>query len=209
MYKEAPGAHSSGGFVISRTKVAVLIDGGHVRALARAAKKIFNPDYIERVAVACIASDETAFRFLYYDCAPYEGTVKKPVSATPHVFQASDQWLQDLAAKDLVAVRRGVLKFRGWKPKKAPLSAGPTDADFEPDFEQKGVDMRIGLDMASFADTRAVDRIVLLSGDTDCVPAMKHVREAGLQVVIVSLPNGRRIPELLWHADFERQVSWP
>ena len=112
MYKEAPGAHSSGGFVISRTKVAVLIDGGHVRALARAAKKIFNPDYIERVAVACIASDETAFRFLYYDCAPYEGTVKKPVSATPHVFQASDQWLQDLAAKDLFAVRRGVLKFR-------------------------------------------------------------------------------------------------
>lgn len=69
--------------------------------------------------------------------------------------------------------------------------------------------MRIGLDMATFSEKRTVDRIILVSGDTDCVPAMKHVRKAGLQVVLVSLPNGRKIPELLWHSDFERLVAWP
>ena len=49
-----------------------------------------------------------------------------------------------------MAVRLGVLKFRGYKLKKTPVTgiAALTDADFKPDFEQKGVDMRIGLDIA-------------------------------------------------------------
>jgi uncharacterized LabA/DUF88 family protein len=156
-----------------------------------------------------VSADEDIFRIPYYDCAAYVGTVKLPVSGADYEFAASDQWLRDLAAKDLLAVRRGVLKFRGWNPKKVPLSGAPTDADFKPDFEQKGVDMRIGLDMANFSQLRSVERIVLLSGDTDCVPAMKHARKAGLQVVLITLPNGRRIPELLWHADMERKIAWP
>lgn len=160
--------------------------------------------------MACVEADEVLLRILYYDCAQYAGTVKLPVSGGDHEFKASDQWLRNLAAKNLFAVRRGVLKFRGWKPKKIPLAAAAlTDADFSPDFEQKGVDMRIGLDMASLADGRTVERIILISGDTDCVPAMKHARKAGLQVVLIALPNGRTTPELLWHADFRRLVAWP
>ncbi len=140
----------------------------------------------------------------------YAGTVKLPVSGADHVFTASDQWLRNLAAKDFFAVRRGVLKFRGWKPKKIPIATTPlADSDFAPDFEQKGVDMRIGLDMATWCETRAVDRIILVTGDTDCVPAMKYARKAGIQVVLITLPNGRTTPELLWHCDFERKIAWP
>lgn len=136
--------------------------------------------------------------------------MKLPVSGNDHEFKSSDQWLRNLASRDLFAVRRGVLKFRGWKPKKIPVATKAlTDADFLPDFEQKGVDMRIGLDMATFADQRTIDRVILISGDTDCVPAMKHVRKAGLQVVLIGFPNGRDTPELLWHADFHRRVAWP
>jgi hypothetical protein len=102
-------------------RVAVLIDGGFLRVEARKAKKIYNPDYIERFALACRAADESLFRILYYDCALYAGTVKLPVSGLPHVFQSSDAWLHELSHKDLFAVRRGVLKFRGFKPN-APLS---------------------------------------------------------------------------------------
>lgn len=157
-----------------------------------------------------MAQDETLFRVLYYDCAGFEGSTKLPVSGAEHEFKASDHWLRTLAQKDFFAVRRGVLKFRGWKPKKIPLAATPlTDADFKPDFEQKGVDMRIGLDMATFSETKSVDRLILVSGDTDCVPAMKYARKAGIQVVLVLLPNGRSTPELLWHSDFERAVAWP
>jgi hypothetical protein len=69
--------------------------------------------------------------------------------------------------------------------------------------------MRIGLDIATFCQNRAVDRIVLVSADTDCVPAMKHGRKAGLQIVIVQLQQQRLAAELLSHADFCRTVEFP
>ena len=192
------------------TRVAVLLDGGHVRVLARNAGFAYNPDYIEKIALACVNADEEAVRFLYYDCAPYSGSVVLPVSGGPKVFAGSDAWLRELGRKDLFAVRLGILKFRGFKPKRL-LAAGSsiTDNDFKADFEQKGVDMRIGLDIATFAANQAVSRLVLVSGDTDCIPAMKHARIAGLQVALVGFPNRAASPEMLMHADFERRVSWP
>jgi uncharacterized LabA/DUF88 family protein len=191
-------------------KVAVLIDGGHLRVLTRKAKHIYDPDYIEKAAHACVEPDETLVRILYYDCAPFNGKVKLPVSGAEHEFKGSDQWLKHLAAKDLFAVRLGVLKFRGFKPKKIPVKAQAlSDDDFKPDFEQKGVDMRIGLDIANHAAMRSVERIILVSGDTDCLPAMKQARIRGLQVVLVTFPNHRVAPEMLWHSDFERRVAWP
>jgi hypothetical protein len=47
-------------------------------------------------------------RFLYYDCAPYIGKTKLPVSGKVHEFKGNDGWLKQLASKDLFAVRRGV-----------------------------------------------------------------------------------------------------
>lgn len=191
-------------------KVSVLIDGGHLRALAKQAKLDYRPDYIEKVAHACVESDETLLRILYYDCAPYMGKARLPVSGLEHEFTGSDHWLRELAAKNLFAVRRGVLKFRGFKPKKIPIAGRElTDEDFKPDFEQKGVDMRIGLDIANHATLKSVDRIILVTGDTDCLPAMKHARINGLQIVLVTLPNHKVAPELLWHSDFERRIAWP
>lgn len=192
------------------TKVAVLIDGGHLRVLARRAKFTYDPDFINRIARACADGDEQILRILYYDCAPYKGSARLPVSGEKKEFSGSDAWLRRLAEKDLFAVRRGVLKFRGFKPKKVPVKHGElTDDDFKPDFEQKGVDMRIGLDVAVFSASHAVDRIVLVSADTDCIPAMKHGRKAGLQLVLIEFPNSSPPREMCEHADFMRPVPWP
>ena len=115
-----------------------------------------------------------------------------------------------MSAKPQFAVRFGVLKFRGFVPKKIPLSTSTlSDEDFKPRFEQKGVDMRIGLDIATYAANRSVERIVLITGDTDCLPAMKLARTAGLQVVLVQFPGQMLARELLSHSDFQRQVEWP
>ena len=73
----------------------------------------------------------------------------------------------------------------------------------------KGVDMQIGLDMANFSKERSVDRIILVSGDTDCLPAMKHCRIAGLQIILISFPKQKVAPELVWHSDFVRPIKWP
>jgi uncharacterized LabA/DUF88 family protein len=56
-----------------------------------------------------------------------------------------------------------------------------------PDFEQKGVDMRIGIDVATLCLKRLVDRIILFSGDADMIPALKLARREGLQVYVVKM----------------------
>lgn len=141
---------------MSKIRIAVLIDGGHLRVLVKRAGHQYNPDYIEKIAHACVGADETLVRALYYDCAPYSGTVKLPVSNAEFTFDGSDSWLNRLATKDLFAVRRGVLKFRGWTPKSTPVPPSAlSDDHFKPNFEQKGVDMRIGLDVANFSAMRS------------------------------------------------------
>lgn len=186
--------------------IAVLIDGGHVRTLARKAKKKYNPDFIEKFGRKCAQEGERIQRILYYDCAPFRGSKPLPVSGKEHRFEWSNDWLHDLAQRDLFAVRLGVLKFRGWVPIRTPPRE---DKDFKPDFEQKGVDMRIGLDMAHYAQTRSVERIGLVTNDTDCIPAMKYARRAGIQIVLICVPGYTPAPELLAHCDFKREIEWP
>lgn len=191
-------------------RTALLIDGGHLRVLVRQAGLAFTPTFVEQIALSCQLHDERLFRVLYYDCPLYSGKVKLPISGGHHEFKGDDSWLRQLAAKDLIAVRKGSLKFRGWKPKSLPLSnQGLTDADFSPDFEQKGVDMRIGLDIATFCNSRSVDRILLITNDTDFIPAMKFGRIGGLQIALIKLPNSKPSYELAWHADFHRSIAWP
>jgi uncharacterized LabA/DUF88 family protein len=192
-------------------KLVLMVDGGFLRVAAKKARIRYNPDFIEAFSKICSAPDEELFRSLYYDCAPYQGHQKLPVSGAIQAFSDSDQWLTDLAKKDLMAVRLGILKFRGYRLKKTPVAgiAALTDADFNPVFEQKGVDMRIGLDIANYSALRAVDRIALVTADTDCVPAMKLARKSGVQIVLISLPGGTTPSELAQHADFVRAVAWP
>jgi uncharacterized LabA/DUF88 family protein len=69
--------------------------------------------------------------------------------------------------------------------------------------------MRIGLDIAVYSAARTVERIILLTQDSDCIPAMKHARKAGLQLVLVRLEGTGLASELQAHADFVRPARWP
>lgn len=50
--------------------------------------------------------------------------------------------------------------------------------------EQKGVDIKMGVDIASLAYKRLVDRIVLMTGGSDFVPAAKLARRERIDVVL-------------------------
>jgi hypothetical protein len=80
-------------------KIAVMLDGGHLRVYAKKAGHDFRPDYIERIGLGCAAINEEIFRILYYDCAPYRGTLKLPVSGTSKTFIGNDGWVHELAKK--------------------------------------------------------------------------------------------------------------
>ena len=59
-----------------------------------------------------------------------------------------------------------------------------TDRDVRLNINQKGVDMRIGLDIASLVERDLVTQIILISGDSDFVPAAKYARRRGVDFVL-------------------------
>jgi len=90
----------------------------------------------------------------------------------------------------------------------ASASVSITAADIRFGLEQKGVDMRIGMDVASLSIKRLVERIILISGDTDMVPAIKLARREGVQVCVIQVgTRGRLSPLLIEDADIMRTIS--
>lgn len=145
------------------------------------------------------AETSTFYRLFFYDCAPLTKRTQLPIS------KRGLDLGQTETAKARIAIHNQLLTIRkvalclgrlnekfGWrvKPEAAArwiTSAGaiePSDEDFEIDTVQKGVDMRLGLDVASMAFKRQVDQIMLVAGDADFVPAVKLARREGIDVVL-------------------------
>lgn len=68
--------------------------------------------------------------------------------------------------------------------------------------------MRIGLDIASLTLKQHVEIIVLITGDSDFVPAMKFARREGAQLILVHLGHDVR-EDLLEHSDIVLTPSLP
>uniref|UniRef100_A0A7C4RNG5 NYN domain-containing protein n=1 Tax=Desulfatirhabdium butyrativorans TaxID=340467 RepID=A0A7C4RNG5_9BACT len=79
------------------------------------------------------------------------------------------------------------------------------DEDFRLNFRQKGVDMRLGIDIASIALKKQVNQIVLVSGDADFVPAAKLARREGIDFILDPMWATIR-PQLFEHIDGLRSV---
>ena len=198
-----------------------MLDGGFVqkRLYALSGKNTATAKDILAYAGRCVAQDEELFRIYYYDCPPFGGALTHPMtrvvqdySATA-VFAARTALLDELSHSDHVALRAGVLSANGWKLKyrsQQELMKKPrecTAADFEPDFSQKRVDMKIGLDVAWLSSKSIVDRVILVTADTDFVPAMKFARREGIQVVLVPMETRMLHKALRAHADEVRTVT--
>mgnify|MGYP003309409035 CR=1 FL=1 len=73
--------------------------------------------------------------------------------------------------------------------------------DIQPDITQKGVDLKIGIDIACMALRRTADIIILVSGDTDLVPALKMARKEGVRVCCTLLGKRKLTDLLRIHSD--------
>ena len=68
------------------------------------------------------------------------------------------------------------------------------------DFIQKRVDIKIGLDIASITLKKQVNQIILISGDSDFVPAAKLARREGIDFILDPMWNNIK-PHLFEHID--------
>lgn len=205
-------------------KTAVLLDLGFVLHKLYRLLGNRNPTAVEVRAFAtrCIKSgDEELFRIYCYHCSPYSGSQAHPLtrsvidfSATP-TFAQMTQFIKELKITDNIAFRAGELSFDGWTIKKRAaediIQTGRAlvPDDFQPDLKQKGVDMKIGLDVAWLASKKIVERIILVAADSDFIPAMKFARREGIQVVLITLGHRLVKQEVLVHADELRSITYP
>jgi uncharacterized LabA/DUF88 family protein len=58
-----------------------------------------------------------------------------------------------------------------------------------PGGEQKGVDLRIGLDLTTHGRNRVVDVMYLVSGDDDLTEAVEEAQGHGVQVIVLAAPD--------------------
>lgn len=159
---------------------------------------------------------EELYRIFFYDCPPLSKRLHYPVSGRSlNLDQSSEAILRRAVHAELLRTRKVALRlgrlneaFSSWKAKPEavkrwlsdPSSFAPTDADFEIDLVQKGVDMRLGLDVAAMAFKRQITRLVLVAADADFVPAVKLARREGIDVVLDTM-GVSAAADLLDHVD--------
>lgn len=166
--------------------------------------------------------DRTLYRIFFYDCQPLQHKVHNPVSGTAIDYSKTDvaRWRlafhEELRKLRKVALRLGYLNERcgqwvlGGEKLKQLLAGKITindlnDHDVRYEVTQKGVDMRIGLDIASMSYKRQVDQIILVAGDSDYVPAAKLARREGIDFILDPMWAQVR-PDLYEHIDGLRSV---
>lgn len=197
-------------------KVAILLDGGFVKKKLTARNDVVT---VEKITDLCsrIMSDERLagkelFRVYYYDAPPFEGKSLNPISGKEIDFSSTPQanvnrrLIDSLELQPDFAVRRGEIFLSGWKLGRSALKnlvtkpRTVTGNDLVPDMAQKGVDIRIGLDIAWLSLKRIVDVLVLVTGDSDFVPVTKFARREGLKVYLDTMEHPVR-RELKAHVD--------
>lgn len=202
-----------------RPLFAILLDGGFVtKRLQASLGRNAVADDIVAVCDRLRAHPELAgyelLRIYYYDAFPSSERVNKPVSrdsfdlATTERYRLGQSLFDNLILKPHFALRMGQVNLSPHKWRMKPrvakeLIAGQrqlTDDDFLLDLSQKGVDMRVGMDMARLALRDMVRTVVVVTGDSDFVPAFKYVRREGVKVILDALGQNVRA-ELKQHAD--------
>lgn len=141
------------------------------------------------------------YRVFYYDCKPFEKRIHNPISMknvnfanTPEA-KFRNALFHELKRYRKVALRISHLKERekNWiiypRVTKDLLQGNikiedVTENNIYYPLIQKGVDMKIGLDIAALAYKKQVDRIVLFTGDSDFVPAAKVARREGIDFIL-------------------------
>lgn len=160
------------------------------------------------------------YRIFFYDCPPVEKKMHNPISKKSIDFGKSQEAIfrrelhERLKRKRKLALRLGTLAHAEWilkpsvqtdllKNKKQFNTLAEDDVILN--VRQKGVDMRIGLDISSLTFKKQVKKIILIAGDADFVPAAKLARREGIDFVLD--PMWLKIPnDLNEHIDGLRSV---
>ena len=194
---------------------AILVDGGFYRKRARYLYGDKSPsERADELNEYCYKhlrdkyENRYLYRIFYYDCPPAEKSENLKKSSE-YIWMTD--FLNELKHHRKFALRLGrlsdtQLNYHLNTEATKKLLQGKLEVedisqqDLVLNIEQKGVDMRIGVDISSLAFKNQVNQIVLISGDSDFVPAAKQARREGIDFILD--PMGAPIKEDLFeHID--------
>lgn len=173
---------------------AVFIDGAYLEKTLLYDHGKARIDFGRLVDVMVEGDD--LLRAYYYHCLPYQSS--PPTDEERARYGARHRFFTALRHIPRFEVRLGKLAFRGMAH------------DGNPIFQQKRVDLMLGVDMALLAGKNRIGKMVLLSGDSDFTPAVEAVKREG---VLTTLWHGsvagsaRPSYELLQVCDERRELT--
>jgi len=140
----------------------MLLDGGFVKYKLGSAKTQADSasisKFVGQVSALPILAGMRLHRIYFYDSRPLEISEAKPLGGGTIDFGATDAAARNkslhstLVREPFFALRFGELYLEGWRLRKKLLKKNAAikidHNDLEPNIRQKGVDMRIGLDIA-------------------------------------------------------------
>jgi uncharacterized LabA/DUF88 family protein len=145
-------------------KAIVFIDGGYY---AKVRRNVFNdaPIKLDKFSeLLCSKHNCERVRTYFYDCMPYQ-------SDPP---TADESWRTAQKNKFIYNLRKlPRFEFRAGRLQKI----GTT-------FNQKGVDTLFSVDLVTYAYSGRIDKAILVTGDSDFVPAIMVAKDTGTVVIL-------------------------
>ncbi|HOI82368.1 MAG TPA: NYN domain-containing protein [Synergistales bacterium] len=172
--------------------IAIFIDGAYLQKIVNSISS--NNDRLDmEKLVLWIAGDLPIRRVYYYDCLPYQSD---PASdAERERVSKKQKFFRVLERIDRFEVRLGRLEKRG------------EDVSGKPIFDQKRVDLQMGLDFAFSAYRQKIAYAALLSGDSDLCPAIEAAKNEGVITRLIHGPRGSFHNQLWSTVDERREIT--
>lgn len=152
------------------TRCAIFIDGAYLEFVLKG--EFGRPSVDFGALVKGIAGQRELLRAYFYDCLPYQSA--RPTPDERERFARRQRFHHALNRIPRFEVRLGKLAFRGTQ-------------DGRPIFEQKRVDILLGVDLVQLATKHQITDAMVVAGDSDFLPAIEVAKQEG---VVIHLYHG-------------------
>jgi len=174
-------------------QTAIFVDGGY---FDRVSRDCGSPRIDFGKLATELAKPDDLLRTYYYHCLPYMSPV--PTPEEEERFAGKQRFFSALNRLNRFEVREGKLEYRG------------TDRESSrPIFEQKRVDIYLGVDLVLLAVKQRIHRAILITGDSDFLPAIRAAKNEGVVVHLFHGTGPQQPHRDLWEEVDDRTVITP
>lgn len=175
------------------SSAAIFVDGGY---FDRVSRDCGSPRIDFGKLATELAKPNDLLRTYYYHCLPYQSVPPTQEEIDRHL--GKQRFFSALNRLNRFEVREGKLEFRG------------VDKDtLKPIFEQKRVDIYLGVDLVLLAVKNKIARAILITGDSDFLPAIRAAKNEGVLIHLFHGSGPQQPHRDLWEEADDRTLITP